>query len=465
MANDGQQMAGAKGRASKGPGGLVSAVEPGSVGEAAGLRQGDLLLSVNGQPLRDVIDARFYASEHSLELGVERAGERLELQVERESGQALGIEFVHPTFDVDIRRCANDCEFCFVKMNPPGMRPSLSIKDDDYRYSFLFGHFVTLTNLARADWARLEEQRLGPLYVSVHSTDLELRRAMLGCRRAPDVLDQLRSLGELGIEVHTQVVLVPGVNDGAHLERTLADLLALFGHPVQSVGIVPVGLTRFHAGTCRPYTPAESATLLRQVEPWRKRARKETGCTFVYPSDEWYLVSGQKVPPAARYDGFPQLENGVGMMRQLLDEWAGLRAALPEAGRSMATATLVCGMLIAPVLERIAQDWSTLAGAALRLAPVVNDFFGPVTTVSGLLTGRDAVAALRGRDLGDVVLLPRAMFTGRYGAGDRPPGVTLDDMHIEEISAQLGVRTEMAGTLAEALSILQKENHHATCVP
>jgi len=288
------------------------------------MRPGDRLLAINGRVLRDIIDARFYASDSRLELSVERAGDVFRVDVERQYGQELGLEFAHPTFDVDIRRCASDCDFCFVKMNAPGMRRTLSIKDDDYRYSFLFGHFVTLTNLTRADWARLEEQGLGPLYVSVHATEPELRRKMLGSRRAPDILEQLRRLAELGIEVHTQIVLVPGQNDEAHLERTLADLLALFERPVQSVGIVPVGLTRFHDGSCRPYTPGESAGVLDQVEPWRSQARKQTGCTFVYPSDEWYLVAGRDVPPAKAYDGFPQLENGVGMVRQLLDEWAGL---------------------------------------------------------------------------------------------------------------------------------------------
>jgi putative radical SAM enzyme (TIGR03279 family) len=442
------------------PGGLIAAVEPGSVGTAAGLRPGDRLLAINGQALRDLIDVRFYASEDLLDLLVERDGEPLGIRVQREYGQALGLEFIHPTFDVDIRRCANHCEFCFVQMNAPGMRRSLSVKDDDYRYSFLFGNFVTLTNLSRGDWARLEDQRLSPLYVSVHATEPDLRRRLLGRRQAPDILEQLQRLADLGIEVHTQVVLVPGINDGPHLDHTLADLVALYCQPVQSVGIVPVGLTRFHRGSCRPFTPAESAGVLDQVQPWRKQSRKRTGSTFVYPSDEWYLVAGRDLPPAAQYDGFPQLENGVGMVRQLLDEWAGPKVSLSldrggSPGRAQTPpATLVCGTLIAPVLERIVQEWHALSGASLRLVPVVNELFGPMTTVSGLLAGRDVVTALRGLDLGDVVLLPRAMFTGRYGAGDAPPGVTLDDMGIDEMSAQLGVRVEIAGTLSEVLAIL-----------
>jgi len=293
----------------------------------------------------------------------------------------------------------------------------------------------------------------------VHATEPDLRQRLLGSRRAPDVLDQLRRLAGLGIEVHTQVVLVPGINDGEHLDRTLADLSALYLQPVMSVGIVPVGLTRFHHGSCRPYAAAESAGVLDQVEPWRKQSRKRNGSTFVLPSDEWYLVARRDLPPAARYDGFPQLENGVGMVRQLLDEWAGLRKSLSRDGHrspdlAQTQATLVCGTLIAPVLEGIVQEWRALSGAQLRLVPVTNRFFGPVTTVSGLLTGQDVVAALCGLELGDLLLLPRAMFTGRYGAGDAPPGVTLDDMSIAELAAGVGVPVEMAGTLSEVLAVL-----------
>jgi putative radical SAM enzyme (TIGR03279 family) len=445
------------------PGGVITAVEPGGLGEEIGLRPGDQLLAINGHALRDTIDVQFYAAEEDLELLVEQDGEQSLITAGRDYGQELGLAFANPTFDVDVRRCANNCDFCFVRQNAPGMRRSLYVKDDDYRYSFLFGNFVTLTNLNDNDWQRLEEQRLSPLYVSVHATELELRRHFLRRKNAPDVLEQLRRLADLGIEVHSQVVLVPGLNDGEHLARTTADLAALCREPVASVGVVPIGLTRYHTGRCRTYTPEESRAILDQIEPWRIKNQESLGCTFVYPSDEWYLVAGRDIPPADEYDGFPQVENGVGMTRQLLDEWAALARLVQSSRLDQSRATLVCGTLVAPVMADIVAELNELTGAGWYLVPVTNRFFGPVTTVSGLLTGQDVVAALRGHPLGDLVLLPRAMFTGCYGAGSAPPGTTLDNMRIDDIAAQLGVPVMMAGTLAEALEAVARRCPKGYC--
>lgn len=438
----------------KRPGGVIAAVEPGSLGEEAGLRAGDRLVAINDHRLRDVIDVQFYSAEERLELLGERDGRPWRIEVERSYGDELGLTFTNLTFDVEIRRCTNHCDFCFVQQNAPGMRPSLYVKDDDYRYSFLLGSFVTLTNLTADDWARLEEQRLSPLYVSVHATEPVLRRRLLGRKNAPDVLEQLRRLAGLGIVVHTQVVLVPGLNDGEQLARTVADLTALYDEPVASVSVVPVGLTRYHRGRCRPYTADESRAVLDQVEKWRIENRERRGCTFLYPSDEWYLVAGREVPPADEYDGFPQVENGVGAVRLLLDEWADLGRPVRSLRWERPEATLVCGTLIAPVLERLVDELNGLTGAQVRLWPVVNRFFGPLTTVSGLLTGQDVVAALAGQPVGDVAVLPRAMFTGRYGAGSAPPDTTLDDMAVADIAASLGVPVAIAGTMAEVLEAL-----------
>jgi NifB/MoaA-like Fe-S oxidoreductase len=222
------------------------------------------------------------------------------------------------------------------------------------------------------------------------------------------------------------------------------------------VGVVPIGLTRYHPGQCRTYRPDESRAVLDQIEPWRRQSRLELGCNFVYPSDEWYLVAGRGVPAARAYDGFPQVENGVGMVRQLLDEWRELKCTL-RAGCIPKSGTIACGALIAPVLAGIVDECATLTGASIELVPVTNQFFGPVTTVSGLLTGQDVLSALRGRSLGEVVLLPGAMFTGLYGAGSAPPGTTLDDVHVSDIASQLGVPVQMAGTMTQALAALGLE--------
>jgi putative radical SAM enzyme (TIGR03279 family) len=436
----------------KRPGGVIAAVEPGSLAAGIGLEPGDELLAINDHALRDIIDVQFYGAEEMLALSVVRDGERWRINTERSYDQDLGLSFVNPTFDVDIRRCANNCDFCFVKQNARGMRRSLYIKDDDYRYSFLFGNFVTLTNLTADDWDRLEEQRLSPLYVSVHATGIELRRRFLSRKTAPDILEQLRRLAELGIQVHTQVVLVPGLNDGEHFIQTISDLTALHQQPVASVGVVPIGLTKYHPGECRNYTPEESRSVLAQAEVWRSENRQELGSSFVYPSDEWYLVAEREIPPAQDYDDFPQVENGVGMVRQLLDEWAALKSDLPVLARS--SATLICGALIAPVLSHIVRELDTLTGVAVHLLPVVNQYFGPVTTVSGLLTGQDVAAALQGRPRSEVVFLPRAMFTGRYGAGSAPPGITLDGWTLEDLASHAGSPVEMAGTISEVIAAL-----------
>jgi putative radical SAM enzyme (TIGR03279 family) len=455
-------------------GGLVSAVEPCTLADQMGLRPGDEILAVNDYPLRDVIDFRFYAAEEEIDLLVRRDGSQFALTGARRYDQPVGVEFAHPTFDVDIRRCNNKCEFCFVTQSPRGMRRTVYIKDDDYRYSFLYGHFVTLTNLGDEDWERIEEQHLSPLYVSVHATELELRRKLLVKKDAPDVLAQIRWLGERGIEVHTQLVLIPEVNDGPHLERSLRDLTDLFPS-VQSVSVVPIGLTRYHPGHLRTYRHEEAAPVLDQVEPWRESCRREFGTTLVYPSDEWYLLAERPVPPAVEYDGFGQLENGVGMVRQFLDEWrdiksqtlalrrparrhgrAGARVSNLEAPISSLRgerATLVCGELAAPVLRQMADELNELTGSQVRVAPIVNNWYG-VVTVSGLLTGRDVITQLTSGNRmplpGEMVLLPRVMF-------DNSGQVTLDDMTPAQLQEALGTPVGVAQSPGELLATLRGE--------
>src|SRR5512136_733235 len=263
-------------------GGMVASVEPGSLADELGLRPGDELLAVNSVPVEDVIDVQFYSAEEHVELAVRRGKQQFVVGADREYDRPLGLEFAHPTFDIDIRRCNNLCTFCFVLQMVPRMRRTLYIKDDDYRYSFLYGHFVTLTNLSEHDRERIEQQHLSPLYVSVHATELDVRRKLLRNDKTPDILDQLRWLAQCGIEVHTQIVVTPGLNDGDHLVRSVRDLSELWP-TVQSVSIVPVGITKHHKYGERPNTIAEAHLVLDKVHEWQKEFRKKLGVRLAYP--------------------------------------------------------------------------------------------------------------------------------------------------------------------------------------
>jgi putative radical SAM enzyme (TIGR03279 family) len=441
----------------KQPGGIISRVEPDSLAARLGLQAGDELLTINGHQVRDVIDVQFYGAEEWLELVVRysEVGEEWLYETERADGESLGLGFAHPTFDVDIRRCRNNCKFCFLAQNPRGLRQSLYVKDDDYRYSFLYGNFVTLTNLTDEDWARLEEQHLSPLYVSVHATDPALRCEMLQRPDAPDVLAQLCRLAAMGFKVHTQLVLVPDLNDGPHLERSLADLAGLAFAPVMSVGVVPVGLTRHHRGPFRPYHPGEMAHVLEQVALWQTRFWHEHGVGWVYPSDEWYLALGRDVPPADEYDGFPQIENGVGMVRQFVDEWGDCKLQIADCrlrtkdrvSSAAERATLVCGTLIAPLMMRLLDELAALTGLQVEVAPTVNEFFGSTVTVSGLLVGQDIVALLKECSLDGPVFLPRVMF-------DEAGECTLDGWTLGAVQEALGVPVFVAKSLGQVVTQL-----------
>lgn len=439
----------------RGPGGFVRRIAPASLADRAGLRPGDRLLAIDGHPLRDAIDFRFYAAEERFRLGFRRDGRDAEIEVQRRAGEDLGVEFESMVFD-RVRTCNNDCFFCFLKGLPAGLRAPLYLKDDDLRLSFAQGNFVTLSNLTATDWQRLDEQRLSPLNVSVHATEPSLRRRMLGDRRAPHIVEQLRRLGSLGIRANTQVVLCPGLNDGEHLARTVRDLVDL--HPaVQSIGIVPVAASR-HAwaraddqekawlGAC---TPGYARRVIAQVRPWQRDFRRRLGVDLVYLADEFYLSAGAPLPPSSRYDGYPQYENGIGMTRSLIDDWRRLRRRL-AAGAAKHPArrrlTLVCGMLIAPLLSRLATDMASLLEIDLRVAPIENRLFGPRVTVSGLLPGADIIDALRGRDLGDLVVLPRHAL-------DHDGALFLDSITPTDVSAALKTPAAFASTLSDLLSL------------
>ena len=445
-------------------GGTIARVQPGSIGEELGLQPGDILRTINGHPLRDVIDYRFYSAAPEAVLLVERGPDHFYCEVEKEEDEPLGLEFDRPTFN-PIRQCANACPFCFVDQNKEGMRESLYIRDDDYRYSFLFGNFVTFSNLTPSDWQRLEEQRLSPLYVSVHATDPDLRRKLLGHPGAPDILEQLARLREIGIQVHTQLVLCPGLNDGPVLERTLDDLAALYP-TVLSVAAVPVGLTKFRGGSVhaggrhgriiaaqratpvRSYTPEEAKAVVRSVDAHRARNRKRLGTNFVFASDELYLLAGKPVPGASAYEGFPQLENGIGMVRHMLEGWKAAQPELPSRLSRPRTVALLCGTLAAPVLAEVAREMEDHAeGLRVRVLPVENTFYGPDSNISGLLVGEDLLAALPQTASADLVLIPRVAL-------DNDGRRLLDGVTLDDLRAHSPAPLEPAGDIPEVVQLL-----------
>jgi putative radical SAM enzyme (TIGR03279 family) len=421
----------------------VVRVEGGGLAERSGLQPGDRLVSINGHVLHDIIDYQFYAAEEKLELEIERGEKRLRYRVQRGYGEEFGLQFIDDVFD-GLRRCHNRCAFCFVDQMPAGMRSSLYIKDDDYRYSFLHGNFITLSNWTERDWERVAEQHLSPLYISVHATDLDLRRRVFNNPHLPDIRAQLRRLVELGIKMHTQIVVLPGIDDGQCLERTVQDLAELYPG-VQSIGVVPIGLTRYHAAGLRLLSAEEERAIVEQMMRWQAGYRARVGIGLVYPSDELFLRAAFPIPSAEEYDGFPQLENGIGLARQFLDEAKESRGRDGEVARRRGT--VVCGMLIAPLLRDIVQKLNDALGLDITVMPVENRFFGSTVTVSGLLTGRDVLGALEGRSLGDVVFLPRTMF-------DASGKVTLDGLSSAELESSLGVPLNAAGSLGQMLEYL-----------
>jgi len=427
-------------------GGLVRTVASGSLAARAGVLPGDRLLAINDQPLQDVIDYRYYSAEESLELLVERDDRPLTMVINRDYGSDLGIEFTELVFD-GIRLCRNRCPFCFVDQMPHGLRPSLYIHDDDYRYSFLLGNYVTLTNMTEDDWQRIGEQGLSPLYVSIHATDLATRRRMLGNPRAPDILAQLRRLSELGIVVHGQVVIWPGVNDGGILCQTIEQTAALWPC-IQTLALVPVGLTTCYKADIRRVTPEEALRILDLADELRSRISAGCDCTWLYPTDELYLLAGRKLPPAHFYDDDAQWQNGVGMVRDLIDDWQRARHKLTSGTIKPQTITLACGELIAPTLAQLAAELSGQLSINAQVIAVPNGLFGNDVTVSGLLSGADICKTLSGRNLGEHLFLPAAMFT----ADTR---ITLDDMTLDDLVTRLQVPVSTATTLSEVLAQLR----------
>ena len=413
----------------------IRSVEPRSPAHRAGIRVGETLTHINGHPILDVLDYKFYSYDPRLELVLkETDGSQRTLRVKKSEGEDLGLEF--ETYLMDrARSCANNCIFCFVDQMPPGMRPSLYFKDDDARLSFLMGNYLTLTNLSKREVERICDLRISPINISVHTTDPQLRVEMLKNKRAGEVLELMERFAQHHITMNCQIVSCPRINDGPALDKTLRDLAGLYP-AVNSVSVVPVGVTKFRDGLypLKTYTQDTAAALIDQVEAFAGAHLTEKGTRLVWCSDEFYLLAGRELPPEDYFEEFTQLDNGVGMLTLLTQEF---RRALGLMERSeMAGATpfsIATGVSAAPFLEKLVALAKDKCGSIQgKVYPIQNRFFGETITVAGLVTGGDLIDQLRGKELGQRLLIPAHMLR----AGER---VFLDDVSLDDVERELGV--------------------------
>jgi putative radical SAM enzyme (TIGR03279 family) len=402
----------------------VSRVELKSIADELGIQPGTELLTVNGRPLADFLDWEFLTADEELVIEARQPdGEEVIYELERLDGEPLGISLQPPS----VRRCANKCEFCFIEGLPPGLRKPLYIRDDDYRLSFAYGNFATLSNVKERDIERILEYRLSPLYVSVHATNHEARKVLLNNQRVPDIKAQLSRLTAGGIQFHAQMVVVPGLNDEAVLEESLTDLWNM-GEAVLSAAVVPVGLTQFsHLYTGKKMDRDTARTILVQVEHWGERAKRERGETWVFGSDELYMLAERELPGPEHYGEFAQIENGVGSVTSLSMRVAGgLDRVARRDGQRIGVVT---GLAMAPLMEPLLDRLREVSGADFELIIAENSLFGPTITTAGLLVGKDIMAALSDRHDLDIALIPAETIND--------DGVFLDDFTLEAVRESL----------------------------
>ena len=412
---------------------IIKSVEEGSIAWEMGIEPGDRLLQINGSIIEDVFDYHYYTNDEELLILIQKEnGEEWELEIEKDYDEDLGIEFEQGLMD-EYRSCRNKCMFCFIDQMPKGMRDTLYFKDDDSRLSFLQGNYITLTNMSDHDIQRIVDYHLEPINVSIHTTNPELRCKMLHNRFAGDALKKIQILYDGGITMNGQIVLCKGINDGEELERSIRDMTKWLPN-LQSVSVVPVGLTKFRDGLypLEPFTKEDAKEVLGIIHKWQKKIYEEYGIHFIHAGDEWYLLAEEELPEEERYDGYLQLENGVGMLRLLLNEFEEAYEPLAGDGREihlfMATGKLAYPYL-KEMLERLKAKYPNLN---VNLFEIRNDFFGERITVAGLITGQDLIAQLKGQDLGDALLLPCSMLR----SGEE---VFLDDVTVTELSDALQV--------------------------
>lgn len=422
--------------------GLISGVRKNSLAEAAGIKAGEKLCSVCGVQVKDIIELSFYTSDYEVDLELEGAdGQRRQVHIDKYPDEDLGLEFESAVFD-KVATCYNRCVFCFVDQMIPGMRPGLYVRDDDYRLSFLYGNFITLTNMKDEDFERIIRTHLSPLYISVHATDPEVRCKMMKNRFAGELMEKMHRLLDAGIEIHTQIVCCPGYNDGEVLAKSFADLYAL--HPgVLTMAVVPVGITkhREQLADLATFTKEQAAALVEQVTPWQERCRKETGSTFIYLGDEFYLLAEKPLPPAEWYDGFPQLENGIGLTRNFMEEWQETLAQL-HGFHGSETAVIPVGesayRVLQPLLDKLNKKYHTQH----KFCPVKNEFFGGKVNVTGLLTGGDILNNVQEKR----IILPAVVLNN--------DNLFLDDMPLAQFKERYPGKVEIAKGAKDLLHLL-----------
>ena len=424
---------------------IVKNTAAGSIAEEMGIEPGDRLISIDGQEIEDVFDYQFYEESEELVLLIEKPdGEQWELEIEKEADEPLGIEFGQGLMD-EYRSCRNKCIFCFIDQMPPGMRETLYFKDDDSRLSFLQGNYITLTNMSSHDVERIVRYRLEPINISFQTTNPELRCRMLHNRFAGDALKKVDILYRGGIEMNGQIVLCKGVNDGEELERSIRDLTRYLPL-LKSVSVVPVGLTRFREGLypLEPFTREEAREVLSVIHRWQEKIYKQYGLHFIHAGDEWYLLAEEDIPEEERYDGYLQLENGVGMLRLLFNEFEEGMSRL-GGGPGSGAISAATGKLAYPYIRRMADRVEEqFPGRKIHVYCIRNDFFGERITVSGLVTGQDIIAQLKGKELGSRLLLPCNMLKA-------DEDVFLDDITVKEVSDALQVPVDIVKSSGQDL--------------
>ncbi|MBD2445848.1 TIGR03279 family radical SAM protein [Nostoc sp. FACHB-152] len=434
----------------------ITKVLPDSIAAEIGFEVGDAIVAINGTRPRDLIDYQFLCADEFLELEVlDTAGKTHQVEIEKDYDDDLGLEFETALFDALIQ-CNNKCPFCFIDQQPPGKRSSLYLKDDDYRLSFLYGSYLTLTNLPEREWQRIEQMRLSPLFVSVHATEPEVRIRLLKNQRAGQIMEQIRWFQERRLQIHAQVVVCPGINDGEHLERTIKDLASFYTGDVPavaSVAVVPVGLTRFRPQEDEliPVTKEKAQEVISQVRSLAQQFRQQFGSNVVWLADEWYLIAREELPTESEYEEYPQIDNGVGSIRLFLKQFASAAAELlPAKVYPQRKLTWVVGNAVEKAFQPILQRLNSVEGLEVNMYALASDYWGQTISVTGLLTGHDLLLNLKDKDLGDGILLPNVML--KYGEL-----VFLDDVSVEELERQLNTKIFPIAGVTELINTCSTE--------